>query len=80
MHRDPANLRAEIKAQLARIFDAHLDRELANADVAELAAFCDFIKTQADQLNIGGKSDGPRDTAATLDQIIAKARNYKKRP
>lgn len=80
MQDNPDALRAEIKAQLSRIFDAHLDRELANAGSEELAAFCDYVKVQADRMYIGQKSPATRDTAATLDQIIAKARAYKKSP
>lgn len=78
MQDDLNALRAEIKAQLSRIFDAHLDRELAGADSEDLAAFCDYVRTQAEQMTIGQKSPASRDTAATLNQIVAKAKAYKK--
>ena len=73
-----AALRAEIKTHIARILGSHLDRELAQADEADLVAFRDYIRTESERITKQRSPVKGADPNEALNKIIEKARQYKK--
>lgn len=79
MNDDGKALRAEIKTRLARIIGAHIERELQHAEASDLESFNEYLKTETERLSNGRNQKITGDTNEALNQIIEKARAYKKR-
>lgn len=66
----------QITDDLVEIITAHVQREMADADDKELAAFQTFVAKEVDAARA---PRGTHENSDLLDVVIKKARDYKKK-